>query len=366
MPTSILRDPLYYQARQHMLHANDASIAHLQRRLRIGHQHAISLREALVGDAVEYRAETDSWHIRPDADRATDFLLQDKLARAAHLVQHAKAMVIAAGAGMGIDSGLPDFRGDEGFWRAYPALGQHRLPFERVASPQAFQKRPATAWGFYGHRLNLYRATTPHAGFGLLQAWAQRMPQGCFVFTSNVDGHFQKAGFPSARVYECHGTIHRLQCAANCKGYIWSTADLHPQVDEAACEWQGELPRCPRCGALARPNLLMFDDWRWNDTRSAQQRMLLDMWLDSAPAPLVIEIGAGRAVPTVRNFTRRMQQRGCPLIRINLHEANIHNPGDIELALGAREALQALEARLASQDFTKKSEEKADGDEPRI
>ena len=210
--------------------------------------------------------------------------------------------------------------------------------------------RSATAWGFYGHRLNLYRATTPHAGFGLLHSWGQRMQQGCFVFTSNVDGHFQKAGFPSTRVYECHGSLHRLQCTANCQGSIWPTVDLYPQVDEATCEWLGELPTCPHCGALARPNILMFDDWHWNEKRSAQQRMLLDMWLDSAQAPLVIEIGSGRALPTVRNFTRRMQQRGSRLIRINLHEANIHNPGDIELALGAKEALEGIAAQLLQHD----------------
>jgi len=198
MPISTPRDPLHYQARQHMLHANDTSVALLQRRLRIGHQHAIALREALAGDAVEYRAETDSWHIRPDADRATDFLLQDKLARAAHLVQSAKALVIAAGAGMGIDSGLPDFRGDNGFWRAYPALGRQRLPFERIASPHAFQKRPATAWGFYGHRLNLYRATTPHAGFGLLHAWAQRMAQSSSPVPSSTGPPSRKKSCPNS------------------------------------------------------------------------------------------------------------------------------------------------------------------------
>ena len=346
MPITAPRDPLYHQARQHLLHSDNVSVAHLQRRLRIGYQRAIDLRAALEGDAVEYRAGTDSWHIRPDADRVTDFLLEEKLAQAAHLVQNAKALVIAAGAGMGIDSGLPDFRSDEGFWRAYPALGQQQLPFARIASPYAFQKRPATAWGFYGHRLNLYRAATPHTGFGLLHAWGQRMPQGCFVFTSNVDGHFQKAGFPSARVYECHGSIHRLQCTANCSDRIWATADLHPQVDEAACQWQGELPHCPRCGVLARPNILMFDDWHWNHTRTQQQRMLLDMWLDSTPAPLVIEIGAGRAVPTVRNFTRRMQLRGSALVRINLYEANIHNPKDIELALRAKDALEQIASHL--------------------
>ena len=339
-------DPLYLRARQIVLFRRDPGIATLQRALRIGHQHATQLRDALRGDILDCDEQGHNWRITEGAYEGPDLLLQEKLAQTAHWISTAQSMVVAAGAGMGIASGLPDHRGDEGLWRGYPALGSRRLGFSSIASPQAFQKHPATAWGFYGHRLNLYRATTPHAGFGLLHAWGQRMPQGCFVFTSNVDGHFQKAGFPSARVYECHGSIHRLQCTANCKGHIWSTADLHPQVNEAACEWRGELPACPHCGALARPNIMMFDDWHWNDTCSQQQRVLVDRWLDSAQAPLVIEIGAGRAVPTVRNFTRRMQQRGSRLIRINLHEANIHNPGDIELALGAKEALERIAAHL--------------------
>ena len=343
-PPTCRNDPLYSRARQSVLFRRDAGIANLQRALRIGYQHAIDLRDAMLGDILE--CHDGHWRIREGIDMRHDPLLEDKLAQAAQWIRAATSMVVAAGAGMGIDSGLPDFGGDNGFWRAYLALGRSHLHFEDVASPRAFDKHPATAWGFYGHRLNLYRATTPHAGCGLLRGWSQRMSQGCFVFTSNVNGHFQKAGFPSARVYECHGSLHRLQCTVNCQGSIWPTVDLYPQVNDAACEWLGDLPTCPHCGALARPNIQMFDDWHWNEKRSAQQRMLLDMWLDSAHAPLVIEIGAGRALPTVRNFTRRMQQRGSRLIRINLHEANIHNPGDIELALGAKEALEGIAAQL--------------------
>lgn len=108
-----------------------------------------------------------------------------------------------------------------------------------------------------------------------------------------------------------------------------------------------ELPRCPGFGALARPNLLMFDDWRWNPDRSQAQRDRLDRWLDRSQAPLVIEIGAGRAVATVRHFRlQRMQQRGSRLIRINRDEANIHNPDALEMALGAKEALQRIDAHI--------------------
>ena len=265
-----------------------------------------------------------------------------QLAQAAEWIASADGLLIAAGAGMGIDSGLPDFRGDHGFWRAYPALGRQRLQFTDIASPRAFAEQPATAWGFYGHRLGLYRATTPHAGFDILRRWADGMAQGAFVFTSNVDGHFHKAGFAPAHIHECHGSIHALQCTAHCNDRIWAATALQPQVDEAACQWHGALPRCPDCGALARPNILMFDDWHWNPERSTAQRERLDQWLDRVPAPLVIEIGAGRAVATVRHFSQRLQQRGSRLIRINLHEADGSNPQTIAIAMGARAALEAI------------------------
>ena len=110
------------------------------------------------------------------------------LQHAAQLIADADALVIAAGAGIGVDSGLPDFRGSVGFWQAYPALGKANLDFAQVASPQTFADAPRLAWGFYGHRLALYRQTTPHAGFDILRRWAERMPLGARLFTSNVDG----------------------------------------------------------------------------------------------------------------------------------------------------------------------------------
>ena len=76
--------------------------------------------------------------------------------QAAQLIAAADALVVAAGAGIGVDSGLPDFRGKQGFWQSYPALARANLDFSEIASPQTFQRDPYLAWGFYGHRLLLY------------------------------------------------------------------------------------------------------------------------------------------------------------------------------------------------------------------
>ena len=271
----------------------------------------------------------------------------DRLRHAAELIEQADALIVAAGAGMGVDSGLPDFRGREGFWRAYPALGREQLEFHRIASPDAFRTQPLRAWGFYGHRLNLYRETQPHEGFQILRRWGEQCLHGSAVFTSNVDGHFQKAGFAERALVECHGSIHHLQCLTPCCEAIWPAGDLAPQVDAERCLLLNAKPRCPWCGGLARPNILMFGDGEWIDRRQVQQQHLLDSWLNNACRPVVIEIGAGTAIPSVRHFSQRViQEFGGRLIRINPEECGVPTSMDIGLAGGGLEQLMAIDRAL--------------------
>ena len=121
--------------------------------------------------------------------------------KAAHVIRRSKAILITAGAGMGVDSGLPDFRGPEGLWRAYPPLKQRNLTLPETSTPHWFHTDPHFAWGFFGHRYNLYTRTQPHSAFNILKKWCDRMDLGYFVFTSNVDGHFQKSGSPKAPLW---------------------------------------------------------------------------------------------------------------------------------------------------------------------
>eukprot|EP01052_Picozoa_sp_SAG31_P054227 SAG31_NODE_14317_length_814_cov_1.303497_1_plen_147_part_10 len=114
--------------------------------------------------------------------------LASRITSAAAAIRRAKAIYITAGAGMGVDSGLPDYRGREGLWREYPPLRQHDLSMAEMANPDWFEDDVTFAWGFYGHRLNLYRQTVPHEGFHIMRRWAETRPHGCFVYTSNVDG----------------------------------------------------------------------------------------------------------------------------------------------------------------------------------
>lgn len=112
---------------------------------------------------------------------------------------------------MGVDSGMPDFRGDDvfilfneyllelfyhyqGFWKIFKPFSM-KFSFTDCANPSFLHSHPKSFWGFYGYRLNLYRNTTPHLGFKhLLDICQMKNIVDSFVVTSNVDGHFQKSG----------------------------------------------------------------------------------------------------------------------------------------------------------------------------
>ena len=270
--------------------------------------------------------------------------LDTSLKQAKAVLEVCDAIFITAGAGMGVDSGLPDFRGVEGFWNAYPKAKELGLRFEEMANPEWFESDPKLAWAFYGHRLHIYRDTVPHEGFTKLLDFSNTKKYGAHIFTSNVDGQFQKAGFEDAHIMECHGSIHYLQCSNNCQGKIWSSEDTFIEIGEGF-QAKEPLPSCPICGAMARPNILMFGDFGWEYSRTDAQRDRLTAWLDRLEREnaklAIVEMGAGTAVPTVRHTSEQIAQRfDVPLIRINPRESF---GAEIELPMGAVEALRQID-----------------------
>lgn len=272
--------------------------------------------------------------------------LQKKFEDAARVIKNSKALVVTAGAGMGVDSGLPDFRGDKGFWNAYPMYERLGINFVEAANPIHFAMDPAFGWGFYGHRANLYRDASPHAGFQILLDWASRYNLDYFVATSNVDGHFQRAGFAEEKVYEVHGSILYMQCLTPCSDDIWESNEI-VEVDLDSMRARN-IPKCPRCSAVARPNILMFGDFSWLSERSDRQSYRFNHFLyehrDENLA--LVEIGAGTGVPTIRRMSEHIgDQRHVTVIRINLREPYIRQP-HISIACAGLEALRGIDEAL--------------------
>ncbi len=270
--------------------------------------------------------------------------------KAAKVIKKADALLIGAGAGIGVDSGLPDFRGKQGFWRAYPVIEKLGISFENMANPYWFKEKPRLAWAFYGHRFNMYKKTTPHKGFQFLLDIAKSMKNSYFVYTSNVDGHFQKAGFNENNIYEIHGSINHLQCSSPCNQDIWNPDFDEIKIDEKKFEAIGQLPVCKKCNKLARPNVLMFGDWLWVQNRSAKQSnnyhdWISEMWRKKSKFA-IIEIGAGSALPSVRLNSQKIARKfKGGLIRINPRENDVPE-GEIGIKEGGLKALENIVSYL--------------------
>ena len=271
--------------------------------------------------------------------------MKEQIKQARQWIEESDAVLITAGAGMGVDSGLPDFRGKEGFWKAYPIAKKLDLSFEEMANPRWFGTNPKLAWAFYGHRLNLYRKTVPHEGFQMLLDLVKRKHEEYFIFTSNVDGQFQKAGFDAKKIYEVHGSIHYFQCANNCRDDIWEADTEDIRIDMEKFEAL-IIPQCKYCGGIARPNILMFGDWHWNARRSEEQNHQFNAWLQSITQThkklAIIEIGAGTAVPTVRITGENIAKAydNARLIRINPRDYEIDEKLGFIIPHGGLEGLK--------------------------
>jgi NAD-dependent SIR2 family protein deacetylase len=110
------------------------------------------------------------------------------------------------------------------------------------------------------------------------------------------------------------------------------------------------IPRCARCRGVARPNILMFGDGAWVSSRAEAQEGRLHDWLDEVGdgRTVVVELGAGRAIPTIRWHSERLGARpGATVVRVNPREPEIDRP-HLSLATGALAALQGIEAALAA------------------
>jgi len=264
--------------------------------------------------------------------------------RAAHLLAAARRPLVLTGAGMSAESGIPTFRDEGGYWRRFPPFARLGLAAQDLASPWAFHHHLAHAWAFYEWRRRNAAANVPHAGYTVIGRWlAERFPEG-FIHTTNTDGYHLRAGADPTRLREVHGSMWRLQCLRPCAPVFWDEVRVPLcGLDEAAME-ASELPRCPRCGGVARPHILMFGDGDYLShlaQDAAWERFI------AGGVDVVLLIGTSGAVPTNDRIAAALQQRGCRVVTINPDPtAGGYVHPDVALHLKAGDALTALDRRL--------------------
>lgn len=252
-------------------------------------------------------------------------IMQDQIREMWH---QADGIVVLAGAGMSVDSGLPDFRGSTGLWT------QAKEDFIKLASAKGLESDPLQVWNFYIQRMISYGTMKPHSGYYQLLDLLQQHDKDHFVVTSNVDLAFHKAGYPAHKIHEIHGSLAHAQCAQACD------RQTRP-MPQFSCELvhEDEIPTCDKCGAILRPNVMMFSDpylvWQQIDLGAAAYMH----WCAPKLNVLGIEIGAGTQIPSIRLFG---EERTSHLIRINPQESDVSRPQDVSIHMTALSGIDYL------------------------
>jgi NAD-dependent deacetylase len=206
------------------------------------------------------------------------------------LIRDNQPCVALTGAGVSTESGIPDFRSADGIWAQYDPM--------EYASIEAFRRDPVNVWEFYGKRLGALLEAKPNAAHDAL-AELERRGLLTAVITQNIDRLHALAG--SQDVVEVHGSIATSVCLR-----CGTTATLE---DVLALLEDAPAPACPSCGAILKPNVVMFGellpaaaiDRAFELARTARLLLVVGSTLEVYPvAGLPLEtIGAGGAVAIV-------------------------------------------------------------------
>ena len=244
----------------------------------------------------------------------------DAVARA---VREARRVLFITGAGLSADSGLPTYRGVGGLYD--DADTDDGMPIEVALSGRVFRERPDLTWRHIRDIEAAGRGARPNAGHRLMAALQDRAD--VWVLTQNVDGLHQAAG--SRQVIAIHGGVHDLSCTA-CD---WT--DRVPDYRHLA-----PVPHCRDCGAVVRPDIVLFGEMLPGPAIAALERELV------AGFDVVFSVGTSSLFPYITAPVRLLGERGATTVEVNPGRTEVSDQVTHRLQLGAADALGQLAERL--------------------
>ena len=231
----------------------------------------------------------------------------------------AEEIVLVTGAGVSADSGIPTFRdGMTGLW--------NNVNPDQVANIQGFLDDPDRVWQWHAALKTLIDQKRPNHGHDAIAEFERMFFGKRFtVITQNIDGYHAKVG--NSRVFEIHGSIHRLRCFRHC-GFLqyWEDANTYPI-------------KCPSCGAATRPDVVWFGEPLNEDLFAFAEAAVLN-------ADIVFSVGTSLTVHPVARFPQMAKDSGALVVEVNPFETPFSSTADMSFRQGAGEFFPQFLQRL--------------------
>ena len=170
--------------------------------------------------------------------------MDEKIAKLQEMIDESQKIVFFGGAGVSTESGIPDFRSQDGLYKQ-----KWKYPPETIISRTFFDANPKEFYRFYREKLIIKDAepNITHLKLAELEAAGKLSA----IVTQNIDGLHQKAG--SKKVFELHGSTLRNFCMNCGKPY---DEDFILQSKDSP----DTLPHCTECGSLIKPDVVLYEE----------------------------------------------------------------------------------------------------------
>lgn len=238
--------------------------------------------------------------------------MDEELRRLLEPVGDRDGLIIAlTGAGISAESGIPTFRGEEGYW----TVGSQVYRPQDMATNAAFRRMPDDVWQWYLYRRTVCNRAEPNAGHAAVVGLEQGLGERFRVITQNVDGLHLRAGNSLERTYQVHGNIDYMRCFEECSAELFAIPDGIGEIerDTTVAPEAMALLRCPRCQERARPHVLWFDE-SYDEERFRFESSIRD----AAAAALILIIGTSASTSLPWHVVQLGAQVGACLIDINI------------------------------------------------
>jgi len=223
-------------------------------------------------------------------------------------------VIFLTGAGLSTDSGIPTFRGPEGYW----TIGSKNYMPTEMATQEMFNRYPEKVWDWYLYRFGVCARAKPNKGHQHIVDFEQKWKDRFVLVSKNIDGLHQEAGNSLERSFYIHGNAAFFRCAASC------TKELRILPTEIWYEGKPEMNAatkhqltCPNCGAWMRPHVLWFDESYDEDYYSFETVLN-----KTERADLVFLIGTSGATTLPVYVVQYARAAGAYLVEINPNETN--------------------------------------------
>jgi NAD-dependent deacetylase len=245
-------------------------------------------------------------------------------------------LVVLTGAGVSAESGIPTFRGRDGFW----TIGSVNYAPMEMATNAMFRRAPEHVWAWYLMRFAACRAATPNAAHAAITAIERAYGDRMALITQNVDGLHQRAGSSDARTFAIHGDARRMRCGSGDHAELVALPELEPvrpPLPEALCT----ALRC-RCGAWMRPHVLWFDEYYEEALYRSESALAA-----AAHASLLLVVGTTGQTSLPMQIGMSCHAQRVPIIDVNPEDNPFSRMAAASSGVVLREAASVALPRIA-------------------